>query len=112
MFFDKRAIKASLPRGEALRHFIGRASSGNKPLAIAATKRRLVICKKGFFKRNLEEHPWGTLSNVSVDEGLFKKSSLVFKVKNGDDFQIDNIRKRKARNLCGYARQMIGESKK
>lgn len=110
MFFDKRAIKASLPRGESLRHFIAKASGGNRQLAIATTKKRLIICKRDFFKRNLEEHPWSTLSNVSIDEGLFKKSSLVFKLKGGNDIQIDNIKKRKARNLCGYARQMISEN--
>jgi hypothetical protein len=110
MFFDKRAIKASLPRGESLRHFIPKASDSNRQLAIAATKKRLIICRRGFFKRKLEEHPWSTLSNVSIDEGLFKKSSLVFKLKNGNDFRINKVKKRKARNLCGYARQMISEN--
>lgn len=111
-WFVKRAIKASLPRGESVRHFIGNAFSDKNQVAIAATQRRLIIYKKSFLKCNQEEHPWKTLAKVSLDEEKFKGSSIMFEDKEGEEIRIDNIAKRQARNLCGFARQMISEAAK
>ncbi len=105
----KDAIQESLPRGENIEQFIDKAITDGKNVSVAVTRKRIVLCKKGIFKKTYEDHLWLKFDSVVLEEGLLR-GAVLFGEQGEDKLQVKSLSKEEARKLCGYAKTMISKT--
>jgi len=102
----KTAIEESLPADENIDQYIDSGILSGNRVAIATTSKRLIICKKGIFKKSYKDYLWIRFQNVILEEGL-RKSSIQLALAGDDKLLIKNLDKDEARKICGFARKII-----
>jgi len=105
----KTAIEESLPADENIDQFVGSCISRGNRVAVAATSKRLIICKKGIFKKRFDDYLWVDFKKVALEEGI-RKSTIQLALFEDDELLIKNLDKDEARKICGYARKIITDA--
>ncbi len=105
----KTAIEESLPVDENIDQYVDSGILSGNRVAIATTSKRLIICKKGIFKKSYNDYLWIRFQKVILEEGI-RKSSIQLALGEDKELLIKNLDKEEARKICGFARKIITEA--
>ena len=102
-----QAISESLPAGEDIQQLIENVELDNKQYSVAVTPNRLVLCKHSFPNRlTNEDYPATRLDKIKLEEG-WRRTTVCFKLKDGSELKLEQIKKEEAREMAGHIRTMI-----